>query len=121
MRTTGVTVTTLMPGPIETGFAAAGHLMATKLFAPGTGADPAVIAKAGYAGMLQGKLNVVAGLPWWMQATAKTYPILPKRLVLKVVEQLQRVQKWWLSRKSGGGAYRTFLVGAVIAKQSKRV
>ena len=55
-----------MPGPIETGFAAAGHLMATKLFAPGTGADPAVIAKAGYAGMLQGKLNVVAGLPWWM-------------------------------------------------------
>lgn len=66
MRTTGATVTTLMPGPIETGFAAAGHLMATKLFAPGTGADPAVIAKAGYAGMLQGKLNVVAGLPWWM-------------------------------------------------------
>lgn len=66
MRTTGATVTTLMPGPIETGFVAAGHLMATKLFAPGTGADPAVIAKAGYAGMLQGKLNVVAGLPWWM-------------------------------------------------------
>ena len=27
MRTTGVTVTTLMPGPIETGFAAAGNLM----------------------------------------------------------------------------------------------
>ena len=93
MRTTGATVTTLMPGPIETGFAAAGHLMATKLFAPGTGADPAVIAKAGYAGMLQGKLNVVAGLPWWMQVTAKAYPILPKRLVLKVVEELQRVRQ----------------------------
>lgn len=90
MQDTGVTVTTLMPGPVETGFSAAGHLQATRLFAPGTGVDPAGVAQAGYEGMLRGKLNVVAGLPLWMQGAAKLSPLLPKRLALKVIADLQK-------------------------------
>lgn len=93
MKATRVTVTTLMPGPMETGFATAGDLTTTKLFKPGTGADPALIAKVGYKGMLAGKLNVVAGLPSWAKVSAKLYPLLPKRLVLKVIENLQTKKK----------------------------
>ena len=43
----GIRVTTLLPGPIETGFAQAGQLSQTRLFAPGTGVAPQIVARVG--------------------------------------------------------------------------
>lgn len=60
LKGTGVTVTCLMPGAMQTGFADAGGLADTKLFA--NAVDPVPVARAGYDGMVKGALNVTAGL-----------------------------------------------------------
>src|SRR4051794_8693160 len=58
---TGVTVTTLMPGPTDTSiFARAGQLD-TLLGAVVPKADPAGVAQAAYDGVMEGKERVVAG------------------------------------------------------------
>lgn len=67
LKPLGIRVTTLLPGPIETGFAQAGQLTRTRLFAPGTGVDPHTVARAGYAGLLAGKRQVIVGVAWWMR------------------------------------------------------
>jgi short-subunit dehydrogenase len=60
LRDTGVTVTTLLPGPTDTEFFDRADLGDTKL---GTGPkdDPADVAKQGYAAMMAGEHRVVAG------------------------------------------------------------
>lgn len=58
---TGVTVTCLMPGAMQTGFANAGGLSDTKLFS--NAVDPMQVAKDGYEGMEKGELNITSGLP----------------------------------------------------------
>ncbi len=61
LKGTGVTVTALMPGTMQTGFANAGGLADTRLFA--NAVDPMQVARDGYEGMLKGELNVTSGLP----------------------------------------------------------
>ena len=90
LKPLGIRVTTLLPGPIETGFAQAGQLTRTRLFAPGTGVDPHTVARAGYAGLLAGKRQVIVGVAWWMRWAARCYPWLPKWWVLAVIAALQR-------------------------------
>lgn len=76
--------------PIETGFAQAGQLAQTRLFAPGTGVASHTVARVGYAGMMRGKRQVIVGVTWWMRWAARCYPWLPKRWVLAVIAALQR-------------------------------
>ncbi|WP_283579373.1 SDR family NAD(P)-dependent oxidoreductase [Limosilactobacillus ingluviei] len=90
LKPLGIRVTTLLPGPIETGFAQAGQLTQTRLFAPGTGVAPQIVARVGYAGMMRGKRQVIVGMAWWMRWATQCYPWLPKRLVLAVIAALQR-------------------------------
>ena len=85
----GVTVTTLLPGPVETGFSQAGDLTKTWLFRPGSGADPVKVARQGYAAMLAGKPTVFAAVNSPLKLAAKTYPWLPHRLALRVIAALQ--------------------------------
>lgn len=85
-----IRVTTLLPGPIETGFAQAGQLTQTRLFAPGTGVAPQIVARVGYARIMRRKRQVIVGVAWWMRWAAQCYPWLPKRLVLAVIAALQR-------------------------------
>lgn len=59
LQGTGVTVTALMPGAMQTGFAKAGGLSDTKLFA--NAVDPTKVAQDGYDGMLKGKLPTLPG------------------------------------------------------------
>ncbi|MDT6979811.1 SDR family NAD(P)-dependent oxidoreductase [Levilactobacillus zymae] len=87
VKDTGVTVTTLMPGAIETGFAKAGGLTQTKMFAHG--ALPADVAQAGYQGMLAGKLNVFAGLSAMQRPFVGLMPILPKKAIMGFVANQQ--------------------------------
>ena len=74
LKPLGIRVTTLLPGPIEIGFAQAGQLAQTRLFAPGTGVAPHTVARVGYAGMMRGKRQVIVGMAWWMRWAAQGYP-----------------------------------------------
>lgn len=87
LQGTGVTVTCLMPGAMRTGFADAGGLSDTKLFA--NAVDPTAVAQAGYDGMLAGKLNVTAGLPGWQTLMMKLAPLFPKKTMLDFVYDQQ--------------------------------
>lgn len=87
LKGTGVTVTCLMPGAMKTGFAGAGGLADTKLFA--NAVDPAPVARAGYDGMLKGRLNVTAGLPGWQKPMMALAPLFPKKTMLDFVYSQQ--------------------------------
>lgn len=87
LKGTGVTVTALMPGAMETGFAKTGGMSDTKLFA--NAVLPDKVAREGYDGMMSGKLNVIAGLPGWQKAFMSLAPIMPKKLMLSFVYSQQ--------------------------------
>lgn len=78
LKGTGVTVTCLMPGAMTTGFAEAGGLSDTALFA--NSVDPSPVAKAGYQAMREGKLNVMSGLLGPQKILMKMVPFIPKKL-----------------------------------------
>lgn len=87
LKDTGVTVTCLMPGAMRTNFANSAGLSDTKLFA--NAVDPTPIAQDGYNGMLQGKLNVISGLPGWQRPMMACAPMLPKKMMLDFVYDQQ--------------------------------
>lgn len=87
VKDTGVTVTTLMPGAIDTGFAKAGGLTQTKMFAHG--ANPADVAREGYKGMMNGKLNVFAGLLRMQRPFVGLMPLMPKNAIMGFVASQQ--------------------------------
>lgn len=91
LQGTGVTVTALMPGAMQTGFASAGGLSHTKLFS--NAVDPMSVAKAGYDGMIEGKLNVISGLPGWQTPMMKLAPLFPKKAMLDFVYDQQSIKK----------------------------
>jgi len=61
LRGTGVTVTTLCPGPTRTEFAHTAGARKTGMFLGGRGDDPADVARRGYEAMLKGRPLVVVG------------------------------------------------------------
>lgn len=87
LKGTGVTVTALMPGAMQTGFAETGGLSDTKLFA--NAVDPTAVAQEGYDGMLAGKLNVTSGLISWQKPMMSLAPICPKKMMLDFVYDQQ--------------------------------
>lgn len=87
LKGTGVTVTALMPGAMETGFAATSGMAGTKLFAHPV--DPLQVAKDGYDGMLKGKLNVTSGLPGWQKPMMTLAPLFPKKFMMDFVYSQQ--------------------------------
>lgn len=87
LRDTGVTVTTLMPGAMNTGFAKAGGLTDTKAFAHTVAPD--AVAEDGYNGMLRGELNVVSGLPAYQRPFVSMTAMFPKKMMLDYVYSLQ--------------------------------
>jgi short-subunit dehydrogenase len=87
VKDTGVSITTLMPGAIQTGFAQAGGLTQTKMFAHG--ADPADVAKAGYQAMQAGKLNAFAGLSAVQRPFVGLMPMMPKLMIMGFVASQQ--------------------------------
>ncbi|SFC50665.1 short chain dehydrogenase [Ruminococcus albus] len=87
LKGTGVTVTALMPGAMKTGFANAGGLSDTKLFA--NAVDPYKVAQDGYNGMMKGKLNVTLGLPGWQTPMIKLAPLFHKKAMLNFVYDQQ--------------------------------
>jgi short-subunit dehydrogenase len=83
---TGVTVTTLAPGPTRTGFQKRGQLEDSRLV-QGQIADAQSVALAGYRGLMAGKTIVIPGftnklIPWIVR-------ISPRGVVTRVVRRMQ--------------------------------
>lgn len=91
LKNSPVTVTTLMPGAMNTPFITRGNLEGTKLFSIKTMPDS--VALAGYNGMLKGRLNVIAGLLWWQKPLIKLLPLLSKNFALDFIYKEQCVAK----------------------------
>jgi uncharacterized protein len=58
---TGITVTTLAPGPTATGFAARANMQRSRAFRMGTTMAPEAVAAVGYSGLMGGRRLVVPG------------------------------------------------------------
>ncbi len=87
---TEVTVTALLPGAVDTGFAKTSGMEGTKLFEKSY--PPSFVAKAGYRAMLLGKRQVRAGLFPSQSLMLRLVPILPKSLVLSTIFKGQKKQ-----------------------------
>ena len=67
LKDTGVTVTCLMPGPVDTDFFERADMLDTKV-GQGKKADPAKVAKVGFDALMKGEGDVVAGFKNKLQA-----------------------------------------------------
>src|SRR3712207_1373540 len=63
LKDTGVTVTSLMPGPTETEFFERADMLDTRVGASDKKDDPADVARQGFEAMTDGEERVVAGSP----------------------------------------------------------
>jgi len=86
LQGTGVTVTALCPGPTQTGFSERAHMQNTKAFQHVM--NVAVVAKAGYEGLMSGKRIVVPGLK--NKLYTLFVPFVPTGLLLKIVRRVQQ-------------------------------
>ncbi|WP_299813504.1 SDR family oxidoreductase [uncultured Roseibium sp.] len=85
-RPHGVTVTALEPGFVDTEFAEVAAM--TELEMTKSGAHPESVAKFGYEAMLKGKLRVIND-PKMRFMLNWLVPLLPRRMVLKMVNDMQ--------------------------------
>jgi uncharacterized protein len=75
MKDTGVSVTCLMPGVTDTPFFERANMMDTKVGTQDNKMDPAEVAEIGFAAMMEGEADVVAGIQNKLQvAMAKITP-----------------------------------------------
>lgn len=86
LRRTGIRVTCLAPGPVDTGFAAVAGVEDTPLFRFGV-LDASHVAWAGYQGLRRGKSLVVPGLRNKFTATAVRF--LPRAWIARIAGKLQ--------------------------------
>lgn len=87
LRKTGVTCTVLAPGYVETEFAKQADLEGTQMVNQG-GASAEDVARFGYEAMMDGKLVVVNDKKLGFLLNWVT-PLLPRRIVLKMIERTQ--------------------------------
>lgn len=85
LRGSGVSVTALLPGATETGFAKRADMDGTEGFAKTAAARD--VALAGYDAMLKGELEVIEGLTTAQRIMMAFVPIMPKRVLLKQLSQ----------------------------------
>ncbi|WP_196894008.1 SDR family NAD(P)-dependent oxidoreductase [Aureivirga marina] len=90
LHDTNITVTTLLPGATESEFAQTSGMDKTDLFENTFSALE--VAKAGYDGMMKGKLNVLAGLTFSQKIMMATVPFVPKKTMLKQIRNMQELK-----------------------------
>ena len=87
LRGSGVTVTTLCPGPTETGFADVAKMTNSRLFTMSKPMSSADVARIGYDAMKKGKGLVITGLR--NKILVQSNRVSPRRVVTAVVRKLQ--------------------------------
>lgn len=85
LRDSGVTVTALLPGATETGFAKRADMDGTEGFAKTASASD--VAQTGYEAMLKGQLEVIEGLTRSQKIMMMMVPFMPKNMLLKQLRQ----------------------------------
>lgn len=86
VRGTGVTVTSLAPGPTTSGFQATARIQSMPRIV-GRLPDSMTVARAGYAAMMLGRQTLIPGLANRLGAQAHRF--LPRRLLTTLVRRLQ--------------------------------
>jgi hypothetical protein len=89
LRGTGVSVSTLCPGPTRTGFGGRAKMERARLFRTGV-MDAAAVAEAGYRGLKKGEAVIIPGLRNRLMALAAR--LGPRRLVVAVARRLNEVR-----------------------------
>lgn len=91
MRDTGVSVTCLCPGPVETGFQRRAGTEATGLSRSSLLVDVVEVARVGYDGMKQGKRVVIPGWKNWL--AVEGLRVSPRSAVTKMVSRMNGKRK----------------------------
>lgn len=89
LHDTNITVTSLQPGATETGFGSISGMDKTVMFKKTASARS--VAQDGYDGMMDGKLDVISGLSFMNKLMISMIPLLPKKMALKQVREMQEV------------------------------
>ncbi|MFC2074834.1 SDR family NAD(P)-dependent oxidoreductase [Bdellovibrionota bacterium] len=82
LKRTGITVTTLCPGPVKTEFQRRAKLEKNVFLLKGKIFEPDTIAEAGYKGLMKGKSIVIPGLMF--KAPIQMSRFFPRKLITKV-------------------------------------
>jgi uncharacterized protein len=90
LRNSGVTVTTLCPGPTHTDFADAAEMGNSRLFHTFGIADPADVAKYGFDAMMHGKRLAIPGVKNKVVAQANRFA--PRALSAKIARMMQETR-----------------------------
>lgn len=91
LHDTNITVTALMPGATETEFASTANMEETSLFQNSPKFTARAVAEDGYNAMLEGNLNIIAGVTVGQRVVMAMAPLMPKKMVLAQVRQMQEV------------------------------
>lgn len=91
LKDTGVTITSLLPGPTDTDFFNKAGMENTKMVQEGSLSDPAKVAKDGYEALMKGDGYVISGLKNKIQVA--TANVLPDSVAAKQVEKLMEPSK----------------------------
>jgi short-subunit dehydrogenase len=86
---TGVTITALCPGPVNTQFQKRAGIEASKLFRSGA-MDARTVALAGYRGMMRGRRIVIPGGANFL--ATKSVRLIPRRLAAWIAANLNRAK-----------------------------
>lgn len=87
---TNITVTTLMPGATDTDFGKTSGMEKTELFK--NTADAYDVALQGYKAMMNGDLEVIAGITLPQKLMLKAIPVTPKKVLLSQIRKMQTVE-----------------------------
>lgn len=90
LHDTNITVTALLPGATETEFAKTSGMDKTDLFKHTFSAHS--VAKEGYQAMLDGKLDVIAGVTLGQKMMMNMIPLTPKKMLLKQIRNMQEIK-----------------------------
>ncbi len=88
---TGITMTTLCPGPTKTGFQKQADMKGVRLVDPKNLMSAKDVAQAGYKGLMRGKSIVIPGFK--NKLLVQSLRIAPRKLVLKILRYLQERKK----------------------------
>ncbi len=89
LKGTNVTMTALLPGATKTSFGDTSGMNKTAIYKkPAKAAD---VAQAGYDAMLEGKLQIIAGIPFSQRLELAFAPLMPRQMLVDRIMKNQKV------------------------------